>query len=351
RLTATSPTASVNSITQAANSKLTITGNTELTADTITLDHDGNDFATITSIDAATSAHISDINSVDFNTLKTANLTLNTQADVHFNGPIATQDKAVAITQKGTGAVALADGLTQTGTGVVTFKGTALSGGLQYLGEQNTVWNLAEKALVWSGKTVGFAGFSRLIGGDGVDTVSLSEAVTAIDLANQNSTGFALSNMEVIKATAANTSLKGFKANSQWTIIDDKKGTIVQAGGRPTAFEGFNELISSDDSANSDTFIFNSAGAVGKITGQNADVVNLFTGADGAGVDYDWAVTANTLNGFTTASTQVKRSGQSTDVISALTGVGTINSSNGKDTVSASATYAGTIDLKAGVNA
>ncbi|HMY38523.1 MAG TPA: filamentous hemagglutinin N-terminal domain-containing protein, partial [Marinagarivorans sp.] len=351
RLTATSPTASVNAITQAPNTSLTVTGSTELTANTIALENNGNDFSIINSLDAATSVRVFDsANDLVLNTLKTPNLTLNTLGDAHFNGTIITNDKSVSITQNGAGAVALADSLTQAGTGAVTFNGTVLSAGFKLLSNQNAAWDLAAKTLVWDSKTFGFEGFTRLIGGAGVDTVRLSTSVNAIDLDNQSSTGFVLSNMEVIKATAANASLKGFKANSQWTITGDKKGTIV-GGGQTTAFEGFNELISSDDASNTDLFTFNSAGAIGKITGQNADVVNLFPGTDGAGVDYDWAVTANTLNGSTTASAQVKRSGQSTDVIAALTGVGTINSSDGKDTVTASATYAGTIDLKAGVNA
>jgi filamentous hemagglutinin family protein len=187
---------------------------------------------------------------------------------------------------------------------------------------------------------INFTNIKTLVGGSQKDVITLSSDIDTVNLSSF-STGFTLENFEGITATAGVAKLTGYTQNSTWTLTGDKKGTIT-SNGKTTEFSGFSELISSDEVTNTDTFEIDANGSIAKITGQSADTLNARTGPS---INNNWIINSDgtaqvaQLNGVT-----------ETIYVNSISGVGTINGSEGADAVKARGTYVGIIDLKAGTN-
>ncbi|MEY4590921.1 MAG: hypothetical protein RL497_2997, partial [Pseudomonadota bacterium] len=177
-------------ITQEAATKITVTGNTELTANTITLTNSENDFATINSLVATASAGIVDKNALIINALNTPDLSINTQGDAQFNGAITVGANNQTILQTGPGAIALGDNLSKSGSGNITFKTTASTpGAFKYTGNQTAAWDLNAKTLSANNTLFIYDGFTSLIGGTGNDVFNLSGALTPLPTLSGGASG------------------------------------------------------------------------------------------------------------------------------------------------------------------
>lgn len=306
----------LGNLTQAAGTRIEVSGESSLSAEAIELTEANNDFGHFAQLSAQTSIALSDSNSLSIGDLTSRALTLNTQGEAAFNGTL-TLNAATSLTQQGPGGIRLDDGFARQGTGALMLRATASGTPLTYAGSGDSDWRLS----------------APLEGQLSVDGISLGQFV-----------GF-----DTLVALGAGThQLTGTDQDNQWRIGGNRSGSLgslrfsgmthLNGGAGADRFElarnSDSSVLTYDGGAGEDTLVNNwlpynawhlTGAGQGYVTGaQEAVRVNGFSqmerlqGYDdrlyGPAADNQWAVTgtnAGTLNGQLSFSGMAKLIGNS----------------------------------------